>query len=148
MNLGAAFPENFRDSHAADCLEVGGVIRLYDVNAAKVKILVVVGENVESNSIACCYINSEVNHNVNYTAELKGLQHAVSSSTYDFLSHDSYLDCSKITVHSKADVLDQIRDNPGDCKGALLQADKNVVLSNLKRATTLSAYKKRSFGLA
>ena len=148
MNLGEAFPEELREDHASDCLEVGGVVRLYDVNAAKVKILVVVGVNHESNSIACCYINSEVNQNVNFTAELKGLQHAISTATYDFLSHDSYLDCSKITVHSKSDVLDQIRDNPSDCKGALLPADKTVVLSNLKRATTLSAFKKRPFGLA
>jgi len=120
---------------------------VFDVSASKIKILMVVGCDSESDNLACCYINSEVNLNVIITSELKGLQYKLCPTDYDFLHHDSHLDCSKLVVHKKPKLLSIITETPKACLGELKDGHRVAILNHIKRATTISKYKKEAFGL-
>ena len=95
-NLADFFSDDLRKDFSQRNVKVGSVLRLKveDTKPPKVKIFIIIGQNIEGFSLATLYINTDINFNINFSQELIDLQIPISKKDYSFLDHNSYVDCS------------------------------------------------------
>lgn len=148
--LGDAFPDSFKKDYSERNIKVGSVIISLDrstIPIPKEKRFVIIGETPDHIALGTIYINSEINFNVIRTQDLRDLQFEVLAEGRDYLDHDSYIDCSKIKLRNKAELLQLLKDKPEACLGEVSTHDLALIIQNVRGAITISPAEKASIGL-
>lgn len=148
MSLGDFFPDSFKEEHASRNLKVGCVLKLKvsDTNPSKEKRFIVVGITDDCVQLATVFINSEINLTCLYTHELRELQHFFASTGREYLDHDSYVDCSKLFIRSKAEIFQAVIKRPEAIIGHLSDDDLSAIRSKIISAKTIKGKDKKKFG--
>jgi len=117
--LAAFFPEEARVDYVKRTLTAGRVLYLFcpftEPPKEKYVILLRLG-----NPTLLFLINSRIHDYIANRPDLAACQLLITQSDYEFLAHDSYIDCSNaIDDFSDKDVLDQIIGDISRVKGTL-----------------------------
>ncbi|MGL5892918.1 MAG: hypothetical protein ACRC3B_23710 [Bacteroidia bacterium] len=130
-------------------MEIGTVIKVFlsETKPPKEKRLIIIGESFDKLLLATVFINSEININVFRTQELRDLNVLLEAQHRNYLRHDSYVDCSKIFVRNKETISTIITNDPSRILGTITQEDYLLLRNKIKTAKTISAAKKKEFGL-
>lgn len=114
MNLGDFFPEDLKENFAQRNIDLGSaiLIKVPDIDVNYDKYIVVVSKDKHNVFLAYVVINSFVNYNVNYSPYLKSLHVSIDKKSHPFLTHDSYVDCSKLREFPVEKVVDFLIANP------------------------------------
>ena len=148
-DLSDLFPQSFRDDFAERNIQVGSVIRVFvkDTTPPKVKYFIVIGFSDDKVLLGTVFINSTINQNIFNTEYLKGLNIPLDSQMYDFIDHNSFVDCSDIKERSFAEIK-QLISNDSECsKGVVFNETMKIISTTLANASTISLNKKRKFGI-
>lgn len=124
-----------------DRLVVGSIIfeHVTDTIPPKEKYYIVVGTSSDQLLLGTVYINSTINPQVFHTQRLRDLHIPISPSDNPFLSHDSFVDCSRINekpVEKVTACLDSGNNKYG-YYGGLDPRSLHEVLSTLQNAPTI-----------
>lgn len=141
--LGDRFPENVRRELAVGQLTAGRVLylRCDFTNPPKEKYIVVVAPE---DPPLILIVNSNVAAFINAQPDLKNCQVTLRAADYDFLRHDSFLDCSKtFDSMSRDEIVGQLVADFSRIKGELSVAARGKVLGAVRQARTISAAHKR-----
>lgn len=147
MDLADYFPESIKQDFSDRNLIIGSVFRIYDEHAKKYKFHIIVGFDKTSISTASVRINSKKNKNVFRTDYLRTLCVTIKVDVYDFLDHDSIVDCTKVIEWETKTLKSLLTSDPEIHKGNLSQKDVDNVRSILATARTIEPKKRKKFGL-
>lgn len=103
------------------------------------KFFVVLGFDGNGNVYGGVIFNSYVN--INLPPFVQAMQHLVKGDDYEFLSHDSYIDCSSIKTVKKSKLL------KSNSLGILDTGDVSKVCEKIKSNSRISKVELRRFGL-
>ena len=89
---------------------IGTVLRMTvkDTIPPKVKRFIIIGESVDSLTLASVYINTELNIKVNYNLDLQCRHITLESNGRDYLDHTSFVDCSKLKIIDRSEICEII----------------------------------------
>jgi hypothetical protein len=148
-DLSDLFPQSFRDDFAERNIQIGSVIRVFvkDTTPPKVKYFIVIGFSDDKVLLGTVFINSAINQNVFNTEYLNGLNIPLDAQVYDFIDHNSFVDCSDIRERSVVEIKNLLSNDPECSKGVVSEETMKIILSTLANATTISLYKKIKFGV-
>jgi len=141
--LGAFFPEQERIDYAKRTLTPGRVLYLFCpfTEPAKEKYAVLLSLG---NPTLLFLINSRIHDYIANRPDLAACQLLIAQSDYEFLAHDSYVNCSHVRDDlSDKDVLDQIVGNPSRVKGTLNPRTIQDVQRIVRQARTISPFHAR-----
>lgn len=147
VNLADFFPDSIKQDFSDRNFQIGSVIKIYDEFAEKYKFHIIVGFDKTRISTASVRINSEKNKNVFRTDYLKTLCVTLKVDVYDFLNHDSIIDCTKVIEWETNRLKSLLSADPEIHKGNLSQKDVDNVRSILATAKTIEPKKRKKFGL-
>lgn len=149
MSLGDSFPEDFRQEFACRSLETGSVLRLFvrDTNPPKIKRFIIVGRSLDGICLATVYINTHVNHRVNWSPELKAMQILLEAHRREYLEHDSYVDCSKLIVRKVSEIKEILSRKPETIIGKLNLQEINIIKQSIMDSKTIKGKDKKKFSL-
>lgn len=136
--LGNYVPEDLRREFVDSQLIPGQVLYLFDsfVTPPKNKYLVVA---CSGRRPLLFRINSNINDFTANRPDLRACQVRVTISDYDFLDHDSYIDCSKVVDDfEEADIKEQLCGDIGRIKGELNSISKKKIVQVTQNARTIS----------
>jgi hypothetical protein len=125
-----------------DDLRIGTIVYFYDPESydPKPKFCVIIGISEDLYHIATLYINSEVNINAINSPALVALQYKIKLKDYrQFLTNDSYVDCSTMKHRMKGSFLENLNAK-GRIKGSLIPTDLKNVISLINNSETFSSY--------
>ena len=120
-----------------------GIIPKNSGDAYRNKMFVVLGKDNEENLIGAVVINSTINQNL--SNEIKMLQYPITSMKYDFLTHNSHIDCAdlkEIQMHRFANT----RGRNGYI-GKLELDDLEYVIGAVKESPIVTPKTLRRFGI-
>ena len=140
--LGDLFPEHERQKYIGSHLEPGQVLFLFCkfTNPQKEKYLVVVCTGKRPFLLI---INSRIHPFIAKRPDLLKCQVKLSASDYDFLDHDSFVDCSKVIDHFRdSEIREQLLADIGRVKGELNAYTISDVVRAVQSAKTISAHHK------
>lgn len=103
------------------------------------KYFVVLGFDSDGNVYGGVIFNSYIN--INLPPFIQAMQYPVKGEDYDFLSHDSYIDCSSIKTVKKAKLLKSTN------LGMLEKKDIVIVCDKIKENSRISKAELKRFGL-
>lgn len=103
------------------------------------KYFVVLGFDNDGNVYGGVIFNSYINMNLPLCVQ--AMQHSIKGSDYDFLSYDSYIDCSSIKTVKKHKLLKSTN------LGALNTTDVTNVCDKIKNNSRISKAELKRFGL-
>ncbi len=148
MSLGDRFSQSSREEHAKRGLQVGSVLKLrvVDTHPPKEKRFIVVGLTSDGVSLATVYINSDINLIVNYSPELRQLQHYIESDGRDYLDHDSYVDCSQLITRDRAEIHYALMQRPEAFIGLLSENDLQTINGKILSSEKIKGKVKKKFG--
>jgi hypothetical protein len=143
------FPQSFRDDFAERNIQVGSVIRVFvkDTTPPKVKYFIVIGFSEDNVLLGTVFINSAINQNIFHNEYLKGLNVPLDSQMYDFIDHNSFVDCSDIKERNLVEIKQLLSNDPECSKGVVSEETMKTISTTLASATTISLNKKRKFGI-
>jgi hypothetical protein len=111
------------------------------------KFFIIAAISASRNQVALVFINTRINVKVFPSPELQALHHKVLQSNYDFLTHDSWVDCSNITEMDYAEVDEFVTQNPQCHKGLIKNKDLRPIMALLGSSNNnITPKKKRTFG--
>ncbi len=147
-DLSNSFSEKLRKEFSKRSIKVGTVLRLKvrDTNPPKIKLFIIIGQNIDGSSLATLYINTEVNLKVNWAQELLDLQIPISKSDYSFLSNDSHVDCSKLMIKDRGEIEEIIANRPRAVIAELEKVQIEYLRDIIKNSTTIKGKLKKRFG--
>lgn len=148
-DLSDLFPQSFRDDFAERNIQVGSVIRVFvrDTTPPKIKRFIVIGFSNDKVLLGTVFINSEINQNVFNTEYLKGLNIPLDAQIYDFIDHDSFVDCSNIRERSVVEIKHLLSNDIECSKGVVSKETMKTILATLANASTIPPNKKKKFGI-
>lgn len=148
-DLSDLFPQSFRDDFADRNIQVGSVIRVFvkDTTPPKVKYFIVIGFSNDKVLLGTVFINSTINQNVFNTEYLKGLNISLDAQMYDFIDHNSFVDCSDIKERNFVEIKHLVSNDPECSKGVVSEETMRIILTTLANTSTISLNKKRKFGI-
>ena len=148
-DLSDLFPQSFKDDFAERNIQVGSVIRVFvkDTTPPKVKYFIVIGFSDDKVLLGTVFINSTINQNVFNTEYLKGLNILLDAQIYDFIGHDSFVDCSDIKERNFVEIKQLLSNDPECSKGVVSEETMKAISTTLANASTISLNKKRKFGI-
>jgi hypothetical protein len=148
-DLSDLFPQSFRDDFAERNIQVGSVIRVFvkDTIPPKIKYFIVIGFSDEKVLLGTVFINSAINQNIFNTEYLKGLNIPLDAQVYDFIDHNSFVDCSDIRERSFSEIKRLLSNDPECSKGIISEETMKIISTTLANASTISLSKKRKFGI-
>ena len=112
------------------------------------KYFIVAAIPYDKRQIATVFINSGINLNVLRTPELQALQIEINPVDYPvFLTHRSYIDCSKIVERDFTVIENYLLARPECELGILSHEHLQKVIDYLSDADSISPKTKRRFGL-
>jgi len=138
--LGNFLNKNLRENYIKSRLKSGVVLRclIRNINPPKEKRFVIIGESITGDKIGVVFINSNINWKVIKTIELAQLQLYVKAEDNNYLTRDSYIDCSRIREISKQYIIDQIIDKIQNVLGEVKTEDYSQIISFLKKSRLIS----------
>jgi len=141
--LGVFFPEQERIDYAKRALTPGRVLYLFcpftEPPKEKYAVLLSLG-----NPTLLFLINSRINDYIADRQDLAACQLLIAQSDYEFLDHDSYIECSNvIDEFADEDVLDQIISDISRVKGTLNPRTIQDVQRIVRQARTISPFHAR-----
>jgi hypothetical protein len=125
-------------------LKIGAIVDIHDPYSAhdKHKYSIIIGISDDKFFIGTVFINSLVNAYAINSPALVALQYEIKQSRYQFLDHNSYVDCSQLTDRVQSSFMREINTS-GRILGALAKDDlRNVIDLVLGAETILDYYKK------
>jgi hypothetical protein len=148
-DLSDLFPQSFRDDFAERNIQVGSVIRVFvkDTTPPKVKYFIIIGFSDDEVLLGTVFINSAINQNVFNTEYLKGLNIPLDAQMYDFIDHNSFVDCSDVKERSFIEIKQLLSNDPECSKGIISEETMKIISTTLANASTISLTKKRKFGI-
>jgi hypothetical protein len=149
QQIGDFFSAEFRKNQAEINLKVGAVLRYENQKSIppKIKIVIVVGFDLDNVLLAFVFVNSEINPNLFYSSRLKDLHLLLEAEKRSYLSHNSFVDCSQIKEEEIEFVKTRMIENTSTHIGNLNEIDLEYVLNTLKSSFTISPKQKSKFGL-
>ncbi len=129
-------------------LKIGMVLKLYvkDTTPPKEKRFIILGFTEDRISLASAYINTEINPNINWAIELKE-QHVFFDKTgRPYLSHASFVDCSKLIFRTTAEIQAAINNRPDAVLGELSSIDLRILVNKVINSITIKGKQKRKYG--
>lgn len=103
------------------------------------KFFVVLGFDNDGNVYGGVIFNSFIN--MNLPPYVQAMQHLIKGESYDFLSYDSYIDCSSIKIVKKNKLLKSTN------LGTLEQEDVTHVCDKIKSNSRINKAELKRFGL-
>lgn len=103
------------------------------------KYFVVLGFDDNGNVYGGVIFNSYIN--INLPPFVQAMQHPVKGKDYNFLLHDSYIDCSSIKIVKKIKLL------KSNYLGTLEEKDVAIVCNKIKENSRISKAELKRFGL-
>jgi hypothetical protein len=89
-------------------------------------------------------INSNIHKYIEIRPELKKCQVIIPEADYDFLDHDSFIDCSNVIDSIDGlEIINQIGKDLSRLKGELNKATKILIIAAVQTAKTVSPYHKK-----
>lgn len=148
MCPGELVPDDQSRTNAQKLLVPGCVIKAFvkDTTPPKVKYYIVLGNINSGLLLASFYINSHMNGTIMRNPILSDLQHLIRKENHDFLTYDSYVDCSKLNQHDYNEVLRLVSLNPGIVVGHIIRDDFEIIVQMLKRSPNISNIHIRELG--
>lgn len=149
MLLADQIPSELKTGFAERNLKIGSVIKVFvqDTKPPKEKRLILIGASYDKLYFASVFINSEINPNVFYKKELLDLNYKMDFNGRDFLSHDSFADCSMIKKRDSKWLFDLITAEPERILGVISDEDMEAIRKRIKSARTISPALKKTYGL-
>jgi hypothetical protein len=150
MALGDFFPDELRNQFSSRSLERGTVLRthFFETNPPKIKFFVVLGASKDKIVLGVVLINSHINPQIFRSPAIRSWHIPILARDYDFLDHDSFVDCTQIFEKSAPDLQKSVSDSPQIVVGKLENGDLLAIQQAIKEATTIAKVQKRKFGLA
>ncbi len=150
MSLGDYFPDAYRDDFLKNKIKAGTVIRLFDTTTIppKKKFFIISAVCQEGISVATVFINTEINPNMFPTASLRALHFELHKISNDFLTYDSFVDCSKLTDRNFDWLHGQITNDPSIVVGEVNETVIGTMHAIITYAPTISIKQKRKYGFA
>lgn len=108
------------------------------------KFFVVIGEN-DKELVGFFFINSWINQFIQRKPEMLKLQFPISDEDYDFLSHNSFLNCSSLTTIDKTKLSNSIATGETTIKGQLSDEDVSSILELVRSSKLFSKIERESF---
>lgn len=108
------------------------------------KFFVVIGEN-DKELVGFFFINSWINQFIQGKPEMLKLQFPISNEDYDFLSHNSFLNCSSLTTIDKSKLSSSIASGETDIKGQLSNEDISRILEIVRESKLYSKIERDTF---
>ena len=103
------------------------------------KFFVVLGFDNDGNVYGGVIFNSFIN--MNLPPNVRAMQHLIKGESYDFLSYDSYIDCSSIKIVKKNKLLKSTN------LGTLEKKDITLVCDKIKSNSRINKAELKRFGL-
>lgn len=110
------------------------------------KMYVVLGKDSEDNCFGVSMINTDPRVMLG-PVKITHLQYLLLANKYDFLKHDSHLNCAKIWDKPVVEVVGKIKKNYRDKCGKLAQDDFAKVMELVRNADTIKPIDKKRYGL-
>lgn len=150
-DLGDYFPKELkRDAIDRICKGLSHVVYYpqheFDDPHHKYFIIVAIDEKEENAAIV--YINSEVNNNVAWNPYLKSMHLKILTKDHSWLPHDSFIDCSKITIRPVAEIRSYLEKSFNKhYKGTVKDGLFNNVLQTVCTSKNIPPKHKKQFNL-
>ncbi|KRT17820.1 hypothetical protein ASU31_00545 [Pedobacter ginsenosidimutans] len=149
------FADAFSDSQKEDFarrnidLGVALLVRIPDfaVNYEKY-VIYIANDSLEAENCGLVVINSEINEHVNRSAYLISQHVMIDAARHEFLTHDSFVDCTQIHAHKIENIIAFIKDNPDHLCGNVHPDVLLSVFERLSASKVLSARDKQRYSLA
>lgn len=127
-------------------LPLGTVIRTHviDTDPPKTKIFIIVG--YYGNDAITVYFNSEINHFINYSQELKNLHIPFEYDGRTYLTKNCYCDCSFLSLKNKYELHQAVNIDPSIHRGQLSLEDLDQVMTMLKASPKIKGTFKNRYG--
>lgn len=136
--LGDFFPPSEKECHISRNLVPGCVIRIHCTFTLPPKIKFLVVAHVTKNPLLFV-INSEISEFVQLRSYLLDCQILLPASEYEFLDHDSYLDCGQIIDSlSLTYIQEEIEKDIGIIKGNLKHCTISEILTVIEKSKMIS----------
>jgi hypothetical protein len=136
--LGNLFPEDKKREYIDRNFQPGQILYLYCefISPPKDKFLVLICDG----GIPLLFIiNSNIGLYVADRPDLLNCQVQLNATDYDFLDHDSFINCGEVVNYfDRQAIYDQLLNDTGRIKGELNEATKNQMISVVKRARLIS----------
>lgn len=142
MTLGNFFPQDEREDYVNRHLNPGQVVYLFSrfTNPHKEKYFVIAYYGRRPLLFA---INSRIHPYIANRSDLSRCQVRLGAADYDFLNHDSYINCSEvIDFFDEDEIKQQILGELSRIKGELTQTAKREIVQAVKRARMISKWHK------
>ena len=143
--LGDRFPDRQIQSYVGRCLNPGRVLYLFCgfTTPPKDKYLVLLCPRVTPRPLLF-FINSRIRPYIQRHPDLLNCQVLLEASHYSFLSHDSFIDCSKVIDRFDCSAIrSQLVNDIGRIKGELDRDTKREIIQVVQLARTISPHHKR-----
>lgn len=149
MNLSELFGSSIRNMLMSGNLAVGDIfrVRLDERNGItphkgqtyRFKFIIILG--FDDSSIICggVVINSKINQQVSEL--IKRYHFKIYKSDYNFLTHDSFVNCSNLIRVDKQSVI------TSEYLGSLKESDLNMIICTVRECPNINKFTLRQFGL-
>jgi len=144
LRAGNGFGEGFKRDYAQQQLVPGRILYLYCrlETATKDKFMVLAA--VEPSPLLLV-INSRIPRFIQGNPSLRACQVCLRASEYDFLDHDSYVNCTQVLDGISLEaIVEQFADDVSRLKGELTAADRAQISAAVRRAPTVSPAHKQA----
>lgn len=108
------------------------------------KFFVVIGEN-DHELVGFFFINSWVNQYIQGKPEMEKAQYPISAEAYNFLAHNSFLNCSSLTTIDKSKLASSISTGETTIKGQLSKEDLSAILDIVRNSKLFTPIEKKTF---
>lgn len=143
--LGDHFPGVIKSNYVSSQLKPGQIVRLEvdfeRTRKTREKFLVLT--LVDEASYLFC-INSEIHEYIKARKHLLKCQIEIKKTQYDFLDHDSYINCSEIIKIDYDDIIEEINSDISKIKGKLNDNEVKYIIKVLRKAITIEPIEKNN----
>lgn len=128
----------------------GDVFKVFDNRTIppKIKYHIVIGIHEERILLGTVRINSNININVYRDQASQYRCIKIKAEKYDFLSHDSMIDCNHLLTHDLEDVKTYINSHPDVILGDITTEDLEDIKLRMSDAPTITEEEKEIFGIS
>lgn len=134
---------------AKDKFVIGSVFKLHCYIANKEKLMIIAGFKYDKSEVAFVHINTEINPNIFRTTKIKD-EHLVFDKTEerDFLSHNSFIDCTSLVIRKSEDIYNSIVADLKVHLGNLTEDDLKIVRAKISNSPVIRRDYKKHFGVS
>lgn len=137
MSLGSFFPADYARMQIERQLQPGVVVKfLADMDDGKTHEKRFIVLDVTENTFTCV-INSKISPFIIKDPNKIKCQVLIGAEEHPFMSWDSHVDCSRIRVYSRSELVDQLCNNPEWILGMTTPELRDQIVGAIKAARTI-----------